>query len=146
MELNPTLLHKEVSPLNSHVPTPVSQVVVDLASNTLTLHPQTVKPVEPGIATQESAILDMGIKGHLIGIELEPHYFAVSESDGANDDLVRSSEVIVTVIRTREGEVQSVAFPRLGSTYEVTFPIGNQCWRQTVNGEIVESCVVTIGR
>jgi hypothetical protein len=132
--------------LNGHLATPVSHVIVDLASNTLTLHSQAASHVVPGVTSQESAILDMGIKGQLIGIELEPHYFAVSETDGANDALVRSSEVIVTVTRDSEGGVQSIALPRLGSTYEVTFPIGNQCWRQSVNGETVESCVVTIGR
>ena len=132
--------------MNDNLVTPISQVIVDLASNTLALHPESKNRVESATSRQESAVLDMGIKGHMIGIELESRYFAVSESDGANDDLVRSCEVIVAVTRDSTGEVQSITLPRLGSTYEVTFPIGNQCWRQSVNGETVESCVITIGR
>ena len=124
----------------------IRQVVVDLGRNTLMLYASTPSDGETGVTSQDLGVVDMGTRGRLIGIELGLDYFAVALVDGSSDNLIRSIEVTVDVNRSSGGSIQSIEIPRLGSNHEITFPIGNQCWRQTINGEMVESCVVTVSR
>jgi hypothetical protein len=125
---------------------PVRNVVVDLASNSIALFPGDRIAGGDESTGSAPAVLDIGQRGRLIGIELESCYFAVSEGSAAEDELARSVEVSVSISRSVTGGIRRVELPRAGVGYEIAFPIGNQCWRQHVNGTITETCVVTIPR
>jgi hypothetical protein len=132
--------------MSPHRTWPIRNVVVDLVSNSIALFPG--EQVEETVheAREVLAVLDMGQSGALIGIEIGEDYFPVSSSGAATDDLVRSVDVHVSVSRSADGVVQRVRLPRTGDRYEIAFPIGNQCWRQHVNGTVTETCVITLGR
>jgi hypothetical protein len=125
---------------------PVRNVVVDLARNTIDLFSGDRTTGGNEAVEDEPAVLDIGQRGRLIGVELDSLYLAVTESDAAKDELARSVEVTVTVSRSVDGVIRRIGLPRAGDEYEIAFPIGNQCWRQQVNGRVTETCVVTIPR
>ena len=115
------------------------RVVVDASRNTLRLLiPTGPKPI-PGDAVAGSdtpttsshrAILDVGEAGRLLGLDIaddadEPWYLELEDASG---DQLRSVPVTVTVTRDSSGQPLWVDLPRRGDGYELTFPIGNQCW------------------
>ena len=117
------------------------RVVVDASRNTLRL----LIPADPRATTETSmvapesrttlphrAILDVGEAGRLLGLEVadddgeaEPWYLELEDAPG---DQLRSVPVTVAVARNPAGEPLWVDLPRRGEGYELTFPIGNQCW------------------
>lgn len=115
------------------------RVVVDAAENTLRLMIPAAGPVTAaGPLTPESivssrAVLDVGEAGRLLGLEIatggdgspEPWYLELEDAPG---DQIRSVPVVVSVARTADDEPVWVDLPRRGDGYELTFPIGNQCW------------------
>lgn len=127
-------------------PKVVRQVVVDLGRNTLVLIVEPIVGSDSGATRNQSGTIDVGTRGRLIGVELDTEYFAVAMTEGSTDNLIRSIEVAVNVNLSADGRVLSIELSRHSSNYEVTFPIGNQCWQQAVNGSVVESCVVTVSR
>ncbi len=117
------------------------RVVVDAGRNTLRLLIPTesmtasrsadVAPV-PSVTQPNRAILDVGEAGRLLGLEVadggdadEPWYLDLEDAPG---DQLRSVPVTVDVARDASGEPLWVDLPRRGEGYELTFPIGNQCW------------------
>ncbi len=79
-----------------------------------------------------AAILDVGEAGRLLGLEVgddpaggEPWYLDLEDAPGS---LLRSVPVTVEVASDRSGQPVWVDLPRRGDGYELTFPIGNQCW------------------
>ena len=132
--------------MNQEPQVAIRQVVVDLGRNTLVLIVDASNEPMCVVTQEESGVIDMGTRGRLIGIELGSNYFGVAMTDGADDALTRSIDARVIVTRTTDHAIRSIEVPRRGLNYEVTFPIGNQCWRQMVNGTAIESCVRTVSR
>ncbi|MEJ7839668.1 MAG: hypothetical protein WKF81_12700 [Thermomicrobiales bacterium] len=122
----------------------VTHILVHTRRNVVVLLPaaEEIQPTTPELA--ESGVLDIGIKGHLIGFELGNTYYSVWNDDVANDHLIRSVDVDAGVVRLVNGSVHSIEIPRRGERYELSYPIGNQCWRQVIDGVAVESCVTTV--
>jgi hypothetical protein len=123
----------------------VRNVVVDLARNAIVLFPGDRQDILTK-AVAQTAVIDIGQRGALIGVEIDSDYYAVTGDGFEPDPLARSSEVDVEVQRGPAGEIQAVTIPRRGEGWEIVFPIGNQCWQQRVNGKVAEACVVTVGR
>ncbi len=114
-------------------------VVVDALHNTLRLmipgagpdHASELTTPESIVSSQ--AILDVGEAGRLLGLEItsgrhgeaEPWFLDLEDAPG---DQLRSVQVIVSVARTAGGDPIWVDLPRRGDGYELTFPVGNQCW------------------
>jgi hypothetical protein len=81
------------------------------------------------------AVLDVGEAGRLLGLEIdhddedasdvEPWYLPLEEAPGRH---LRSVPVTIAVARDSAGSPVWVDLPRRGDGYELTFPIGNQCW------------------
>lgn len=114
------------------------RVVVDSGRNMLRLliTNEAILAVEnagdaPTVQTRQ-AILDVGEAGRLLGLEVtdgddadDPWYLELEDAPG---DQLRSVAVIVDVARNPAGQPVWVDLPRRGEGYELTFPIGNQCW------------------
>lgn len=122
----------------------VSHVLVHTRRNIIALVPDGDVNNLPDARQPEPAVLDIGMKGALIGLEIGSDYFAVSANDGAADHLVRSVSISVNVARSEHGIIRLIEIPRRTATYEITYPIGNQCWRQVIEGKVVETCVSTL--
>lgn len=109
----------------------VRAITVDLARNQLTLHLGDAAVVHPGghpaPPTQSAvATLDMGTGGRLLGLDMAGRYLAVSEPAPADVALARSFDAPVTLHFAADGSLTSVAVPRRGSGYEITYPSGNR--------------------
>ncbi len=114
------------------------RVVVDSGRNTLRLLiPQELtlglrNGDDAPTVQSHQAILDVGEAGRLLGLELahgsnpaDPWYLDLEDAPG---DQLRSVTVTVAVARDLDGQPVWVDLPRRGEGYELTFPIGNQCW------------------
>lgn len=122
----------------------IAHILVHTRRNVVVLLPaaQVGRSAAPSLV--ERGVLDIGVKGHLIGFELGTTYFSVWDEDIANDNLVRSVDVDGVVQCYADGTVHSIELPRRAERYELTYPIGNQCWRQVIDGKVMESCVTTV--
>lgn len=116
----------------------VRRVRIDVRRNTLTLDlHENGEPSERSIVEGEG-VLDIGMRGRLIGLEIEGIYAAVTDPDRPADELARSATIPVSLIAGESGAVSAIEFARHGPDYEITFPSGNECWRQS--GADVETC------
>lgn len=79
-------------------------------------------------------MLDMGVRGRLLGIEIGEFYIAISDPVVGSEHLTRGITVALTASRDLEGRITAVSFPRSTDTYEISFPSGNQCWRVGTGG------------
>ena len=114
-------------------------VVVDAARNSLRLMLPATGPgdvtatPEPRSVVACEAVLDVGEAGRLLGLEIMPGdrdepgrwYLELEDAPG---DQFRSVPVVVSVAWASEDLPLWVDLPRRGDGYELTFPIGNQCW------------------
>lgn len=115
------------------------RVVVDVSRNVLRLliphdlgaTAATQAVGSPAVSAYD-AILDVGEAGRLLGLEVagdsvpgDPWYLDLEAAPG---DLLRSVPVTVEVASDPSGQPIWVDLPRRGDGYELTFPIGNQCW------------------
>ncbi len=99
-------------------------LTVDLRRNTIDIAVDARAaggPEEP-----ERHLLEMGVRGRLLGIELDDAYLMVCAPSDDDAGLVRAIEVVVGVRRDASGHVAQVSVPRHGAGYEITFPSGNQ--------------------
>ena len=116
------------------------RVVVDAGQNLLRLLVPTEGSASGAVADgpaptvgPRSAVLDVGEAGRLLGLEIdaeggtggEPWYLELEAAPGRQ---MRSVPVTVSVARDAAGRPVWVDLPRRGEGYELTFPIGNQCW------------------
>lgn len=105
--------------------TTLRSLEVDLASNTLRL---VLAGLEEGCRLEvvsETATIDIGTGGRLVGVELTDRYVDVVPPQPGTEHLIRSSAVEVSVERAGASMVALVV-PRLGAGYEITYPSGNQ--------------------
>jgi hypothetical protein len=110
-------------------------VVIDLPANTIRIRVPGF-PGEPGEGRE--ALLDVGSNGRLIGLEVGEWYISVMELPGADDPYVRSATVRVDV---SSDAPPSIAIPRRGPGYEITYPSGNECWQvKSVDGRLIQVC------
>lgn len=124
----------------------ITHILVHTRRNIIALVPDGDISNLPDGGESETGVLDIGMKGALIGLELGSDYYSVSAWDGSEDDLVRSVDIAVSVGRTENGTIRVIELPRRSSTYEITYPIGNQCWRQVFIGKVVETCASTVSQ
>ncbi|HYH11136.1 MAG TPA: hypothetical protein VD789_02185 [Thermomicrobiales bacterium] len=98
---------------------------VDLATNSLRL--VLVESTEGrSIETlYETATIDIGTGGRLVGVELPDGYVDVMPPEPGTEHLIRSSMAEVGVERAG-GEAVALVVPRRGAGYEITYPSGNQ--------------------
>jgi hypothetical protein len=98
---------------------------VDLATNSLRLI--LAESAEGrGVETlSESATIDVGAGGRLVGVELPNGYVDVMPPEPGTDHLIRSSTAEIGVERVGT-ELVALVVPRLGAGYEITYPSGNQ--------------------
>lgn len=115
---------------------PVAEVVVDRPGNLLRLvlrpHATTAPLAERSIV----AILDVGARGRLIGLELPPDaadplgdgpYLSVDPAGpGCAEPLARAVPADVTVVTDAAGRLVEARLPRRGAGYAVTYPSGNR--------------------
>ncbi len=124
-------------PVPLHLPPPDQpagyRVLVDPARNALRLLLDAHAGPETATRTSHPATLDVGEGGRLIGLELDgdadgPEADWYLELEPAPGQHTRSVAVEVTAGRDGEGHPLWLEWPRRGPGYEITFPIGNQCW------------------
>lgn len=101
----------------------VERITVDLRRNRLLLH--LAEPVGEELR-ERRCIVDVGVNGRLIGVELEDAYYPIAGAEPGSDALVRSCAATIGV---RDGGLVLV-LPRRGDDYELSFPSGNQCWQR----------------
>jgi hypothetical protein len=110
-------------------------VVIDLRANAIRIR-------VPGFAGEPGpsrpALLDVGANGRLIGLEVGEWYISVMDLPGADDPYARSAEVLVDI---SPDSPPSIAIPRRGDGYEITYPSGNECWQtKSVDGRLIQVC------
>lgn len=108
-------------------------VLIDFAANAIQLR-------VPGLASTgvSAGLLDVGANGRLLGVEIGESYVHVMESADEGETYVRSAEITVTITGD---DPRFVTIPRRGSTYEITYPSGNECWQMTtVGGKLIQVC------
>lgn len=99
-------------------------LTVDLRRNTIDI---AIDETPAGAReTSERHLLEMGVRGRLLGVELDGAYLMVCPSSDDDAGLARAIEVEVAVRRDAAGRVAHVSVPRRGAGYEITFPSGNQ--------------------
>jgi hypothetical protein len=110
-------------------------VVIDLVANAIRIR---VPGFPAGTGDAVSATLDVGSNGRLIGLEVGERYVSVMDLPGTDDPYVRSAEILVEI---SSDTPPSIAIPRRGSGYEITYPSGNECWQtKSVNGQLIQVC------
>ena len=110
-------------------------VVIDFPANAIRIRVPGF-PGQPGSGS--AATLDVGSNGRLIGLEIGEWYVSVMDIPGADDSYVRSAEVLVDI---SPGSPPSIAIPRRGAGYEITYPSGNECWQvKSVDGKLIQVC------
>ncbi|MGI8484165.1 MAG: hypothetical protein ACR2OU_07870 [Thermomicrobiales bacterium] len=123
-----------------------TDIAIDLRANTLAIRlPSHL--LGSSLSGIEQGTLDIGANGRLLGIELGPVYVSVMDAEPGRDDLVRSAEIPVTVSTSSLTSETVVTFRRSGSTWEISYPSGNQCWTRhnvfDADGQPVRICTVT---
>lgn len=98
---------------------------VDLNTNSLRLGVGEPIEGEEVRTTSETATIDIGTGGRLVGVELPGGYVDVMSPEPGTDHLIRSSEAEVLVERSGQ-TIVTLVVPRLGAGYEITYPSGNQ--------------------
>jgi hypothetical protein len=125
----------------------VRQIVVDLGANSIVLFPNDDRPQHSDNEATIAGILDVGERGTMLGVELAGDYFEIAPSTAQDSGQVRSAPVQVRIGATETGQIERLEVPRHGNDYEISWPIGNQCWqRRDGHGRLVETCVTTIPR
>jgi len=112
---------------------PVAEVVVDRPGNLLRL---VLDPHAPPPLAERSvvAILDVGARGRLIGLELPPAapqtdgpYLSVDPAEpGCAEPHARAVPAEVTLLTDAAGRLVEARLPRRGAGYAVTYPSGNR--------------------
>lgn len=102
-------------------------IEIDLGANTLVLK-LTDDATSPDTDTVPTdAVIDVGVGGRLIGVELSDSYVPVMEPEPGTEALVRSADVQVGVAHDRSSrQIRAITVPRGGAGYEITYPSGNQ--------------------
>lgn len=125
----------------------IRQIVVDLGANSIVLFPNDERPQHSDNMTMLSGILDIGEQGRMLGVELAGDYFEIEQSAAHDAGQVRSAPVQVRIGSTDTGHIERLEVARHGNDYEISWPIGNQCWQhRDGDGRLVETCVTTIPR
>ena len=124
-------------------------IAIDLQANTLSIRlPSGL--METSLTGIEQGTIDIGANGRLLGIELGPTYVSIMDAEPGRDDLVRSADIPVTVSTASLPAETSVTFRRAGSSWEISYPSGNQCWTRhnlfDTDGKPVRTCAVTTVR
>lgn len=98
--------------------------------------------------------IDIGTRGRLLGIELEGEdgapllAISIDEPAPADTSVMRTARIAVAVERAGSGDgVVAVRFSRHGEGYDLSWPSGNQCWRQPaagVDGAPAVTCAVVL--
>lgn len=99
-------------------------LTVDLSRNAIDIVLD--RPGVEGAERLERHPLEMGVRGRLLGIELDDAYLMVCAPSDDDAGLARTVDVEVGVQRDSAGHVARVSVPRRGAGYEITFPSGNQ--------------------
>ena len=91
------------------------------------------RQAEPTRRIEGRGVLDIGLRGRLIGFELllpgePPRYLPLEESA---DPFARTAETAVIAEVDEAGSVYSAEIPRRGADFEISYPSGNQCWHST---------------
>lgn len=119
-----------------------SAVIVDLAANAIRLVVPDLPAVLAGEGSAE-AILDVGARGRLLGLEVAGAYVRVMDSPSGAGAVVRSAALRVGIL---PGEPATLVLPRRGPGHEITYPSGNECWRVTTSaGRLIQLCAVSAG-
>lgn len=123
-----------------------TEIAIDLRANTLSIHLPS-NPIDTSLAEVEQGTLDIGANGRLLGIELGSLYVSVMDAEPGRDDLIRSAEIPVTISTSSRTRKTAITFRRAGSTWEISYPSGNQCWTRhnvfDADGQPVRTCTVT---
>ncbi len=103
----------------------VTGITVDLSRNGLLLHLDSPASRLGAIAANEQkGILDVGINGWLLGVEIADAYFPIADAEPGTDHLTRSCEARLWYTE----DWSAIVVLRRGQDYELSFPSGNQCW------------------
>jgi hypothetical protein len=110
-------------------------VVIDLAANAIRLSVPDFPETDEG---EHPATLDVGANGRLIGLEIDDRYISVMDLPHEEDPYARSAGVSVRVV---PGSPPWITLPRRGTSYEITYPSGNECWQvKGVGGKLIQVC------
>lgn len=115
-----------------------TRIKLELATNTLRL---TVEPPIPLRGTYP-ALLDLTTRGRLLGIELDDHYVSLGDVEQFSSIQSRTAEISVEV----QNGGSDVIVPRRGIGWEVSYPIGNRCWRTGADGSLICELTSVDGR
>lgn len=105
------------------------RIRLEIATNTLRL---TLDPPLP-LEGRHSALLDLTTRGRMLGIELGDHYVTLADGDLSPAIPLRTAEIAVD-IQNGGGEL---VVPRRGDGWEISYPIGNRCWRTAADGSMI---------
>jgi len=88
------------------------------------------------------ADLDIGERGHLLGLELQlpdqpPQAIVL---DDRADPYARTARVEATCLIGPDGALRRVTVPRRGPGYELSYPSGNECW---IDASGARHCAIT---
>ncbi len=123
-----------------------TDIAIDLRANTLSIRLPSGR-IGTSLAGIERGTIDIGANGRLLGIELGPIYVSVMDAEPGRDDLVRSTDIPVMISPSTLTTETSVTFRRAGSSWEISYPSGNQCWTRhnlfDADGQPVRTCTVT---
>ena len=121
-----------------------SAVIVDLPANAIRL----VVPELPASVTVPEdggleAILDVGARGRLLGLEVAGVYVRVMDAQPGAEAAVRSASLRIGLA---DDEPATLVVPRRGPAHEITYPSGNECWRVTTSGgRLIQLCATSAG-
>ncbi|HWV23415.1 MAG TPA: hypothetical protein VNZ58_04425 [Thermomicrobiales bacterium] len=108
-------------------------VIVNIAQNAIQLR-------VPGFEERsaETGMLDVGANGRLLGLEVGETYIDVMESALGDDPYARTACIPISI---SGDEPPVVTIPRRGSSWEITYPSGNECWQTTLqDGKLIQVC------
>lgn len=121
-----------------------TNIAIDLRANTLSI--QLPSKIGNSLIGIDQGTIDIGANGRMLGIELGDTYVSVMDAEPGRDDLVRSAVIPVTISTPPISTETGITFRRTGSTWEISYPSGNQCWTRhnhtDAEGKPIQICAV----
>lgn len=147
--------HHELAGLDD-TPLVARTIAVDLRANTLAIAadlPGAESPCGASVSGETWAMMDIGTRGRLLGLECEaegvvpPVTITIADPEPADLAMMRSVRIPVRVVVDAQGTCVTVTIARSGADYDLAWPSGNQCWRRRTigpDGQPAVTCAVLV--